>query len=359
MKIEKDQIFLSNIRQKFLFHKYRGEGHLCSYLKNRIQWYWYPPLGIVSRFPSHVDIEISTQCNMHCPMCYRRTEKFKSRIKSHFMEREVFERIIEECAKYKLFSIRLSLRGEPFMHPHIFDFVKLAKRAGIKEVSSLTNGLALTPEKFERLVQLKFDWLTISFDGLDSTYESIRRPAKFDEAFEKIKSYHQIKKNYNSSKPAIRIQTIWPAIKNDPEEFYRIFAPYVDSITSNPLIDFLQEDKDIKYDRSFICPQLYQRLVIGSDGKVLLCTCDDYEDHIVGNVKSDSVYKIWHGRKLNEARMWFRKQTKNWWEYVPCKYCFYPRKKEKAGDALINGHKVDIHKYVDRSDEIREVLNEG
>ena len=56
MRIEKDQFFLSGIKKNFLFHKNRGEGHLLSYLKNRVQWHWYPRLKIVSYFPFHVDI---------------------------------------------------------------------------------------------------------------------------------------------------------------------------------------------------------------------------------------------------------------------------------------------------------------
>lgn len=352
MKIEKDQIILSNIREKYLFHKQRGEGHLWSYLKNRIQWYMNPLLKIVPYFPLHVDIEISTNCNMQCPMCYRRTKKFASSIKPQFMEKKTFEKIIYECARNKLFSIRLSLRGEPFIHPDIFEFIEIAKKSGIMEVSSLTNGLALTPEKFEKLVQLKFDWLTISFDGIGSTYESIRKPAIFKEAYEKIQKYHQIKKSYNSTKPVIRIQTVWPAIRENPEGFYRMFSPYADSITSNPLIDFLQEDNDIEYNEDFICPYLYQRLVIGADGRVLLCTCDEYGDYIVGDAKKESIYKIWHGSKLSEARNWFLKRTKKWWEYAPCQYCFYPRKKEKVGFTHIEGRTVDVEKYVNRSDEI-------
>ncbi|UCB56977.1 MAG: SPASM domain-containing protein [Candidatus Omnitrophota bacterium] len=285
-------------------------------------------------------------------MCPRRTEKFKQLIKDQFMEKRIFEKIIEECAKHKLFSIRLSLRGESFMHPQIFDFIELIKKTGIKEVASLTNGLALTPGKFERLVQLKFDWLTISVDGLGSTYESIRKPAKFKEAFEKIKIYHQIKKRYNSSKPMVKIQAVWSAIKDNPEEFYRTFSPYVDLIASNPLIDFSRANKHIGYDENFQCPYLYQRMVIAANGSVLLCSCDDYGEYIIGDVRNESIYEIWHGRKMNAARKWFKKGNRVWRENAPCKYCFYPRKKEKAEDALIEGRKVAVERYVNRREDV-------
>ena len=352
MKIEKDQIFLSTAIEKIMFHKRRAGGHYLAYLKNRFQWYWNPPLGIVSRFPPHLDIEVSTYCNMVCPMCPRRIERFKRRVKQQFMEKDVFEKIIEESARKKLFSARLSLRGEPFMHPQIFEYIELAKKSGIKELSLLTNGLLLTPEKFEKLIELKFDWLTISFDGLGDIYESIRKPAKFKESLEKIKAYSEIKKRLKTSKPAIRIQTVWPAIKENPGEFYKAFSPYADSITSNPLIDFSCDDRRIEYDKEFKCPYLYQRLVIGVDGRVLLCCCDDYGDYIIGNVGHESISDIWHGEKINEARQWFNKRSIEWWGSLPCKYCFYPRKKERAKDAIIAGRRVNIERYANQTDDL-------
>jgi len=351
-KIKNDQISLNSLADELKFHYSRGRGHIFPYLQNRFQWNHYPKLGIISRFPAHVDIEISTHCNMSCPMCYRKTDRFKKRVNSQFMEKKLFKKIIEECSKNGLFSIRLSLRGEAFMHPDVFDFIELAKGSGIKEISSLTNGLALTPEKFEKLVKLKFDWLTISFDGLGPTYESIRQPAKFKESLEKIKAYYRIKRRFNSKKPAIRIQTLWPAIKDNPQEFCETFSPYVDSIVSNPLIDYLQKDRDIEYDENFVCSDLYQRLVIGADGLVLLCSCDECGDYILDDVKKESIRKIWHGEKINEARKWFRERKKRWWEELPCKYCCYPRKKEKIEGAEIEGRKVDVLRYVNRVDDI-------
>ncbi|MFC1807225.1 radical SAM/SPASM domain-containing protein [Candidatus Omnitrophota bacterium] len=317
-----------------------------------MQWHLYPRFGIVGHFPLHVDIELSTNCNMSCPMCYRRTQKFTDRVKPQLMEEDVFKKIIDEAVVNRLFSIRLSLRGEPLLHPKIFDFIEEAKSRGIPEVSMLSNGLALDNDRFKKLIELGFDWLTLSVDGLDSTYESIRKPAKFEELLKKIKSFSELKKQHRSRKPVLRIQSVWPAIKNDPRRFYETFSPYVDSITSNPMIDFLQQDSDVEYDRDYVCPYLYQRVVIAADGKVLLCSFDDYEYHIIGDVKKETIYNIWHGKPMSEARAWFKEKTKKWWENEPCKHCCYPRKKERAGQANMGKRNIEVQKYVNRKDEI-------
>ena len=54
----------------------------------------------------------------------------------------------------------------------------------------------------------------------------------------------------------------------------------------NPLIDYLRRDQDIVYEEDFSCPQLYQRIVIGSDGKVTMCSND--EDEAIGDVNEQT-----------------------------------------------------------------------
>ena len=77
--------------------------------------------------------------------------------------------------------------------------IKYAKEKGIHEVSSLTHGGQIDEEKFEKLIDLGLDWLSISFDGIGETYEKIRHPLKFDDAVEKIKNYKEIKKRKRRS----------------------------------------------------------------------------------------------------------------------------------------------------------------
>ena len=98
-------------------------------------------------------------------MCYTRTEDFKTRVNQQFMSFELFKKIIDECVNYHVYSIRLSLRGESFIHPDIIPMIMYAQEKGIKEISSLTNGLALYPELFEQALDAGLTWLTISIDG--------------------------------------------------------------------------------------------------------------------------------------------------------------------------------------------------
>lgn len=350
-KIEADQISMTSFMEKVRFHYGRGKGHLLAYAWNRFRWHNYPRWRVVADFPLHVDVEISSLCNMRCPMCYTTTQLFKDRVRRTMMDFELFKKIIDECARRGLFSIRLSLRGEPFAHPRAVEMLRYAKRAGIQEVSTLTNALKLDEKMFEQLVDEGLDWLTISVDGWGETYEKIRRPAKWDDVYRKIRNFAEIKRRKGSLKPVVKVQSIWPAIQDDPDEFYRLFRPYADEVASNPLIDFLREDQEITTLDHFTCVYLWQRLSLGADGKILLCQCDDMEEMVLGDARKDSLHEAWHGEKLQAARR-LHEEHKGHLTLKPCKVCTYPRKKETVGEARIGGRTVPVERYVGRDQQI-------
>lgn len=350
MKINKGQFRLSSRSNNIKFELKRGKNHLLGYIKNRLCWHLFPRFHYVSEFPSHVDVEIASACDLHCPMCYTTTDAFKKQVKRTTMNFELFKKIIDECVKYNLYSIRISLRGEAFINPHVYDMIKYAKDKGIKEVSSLTHGGRINEEKFEKLIDIGLDWLTISFDGIGETYEKIRHPLKFDDAVRKIKNYQEIKRRRGVVKPLIKVQTVWPAIAKNPLEFYNIFNPITDQVAANPLIDYLGNDTDIVYEENFTCPQLWQRLVIGSDGDVLLCANDEMGMYKLGNANKQSLYEIWHGEKMNEARKWHLKHM-GVGKIAPCKHCYLPRKTQRE-TAQLDGRIIHIDNYINREQTI-------
>jgi len=303
VKINDGQLRISKKWDNLRFDLKRTKGHLFRFITNRIRWHLYPRIQYVSKFPDHIDIEISSACNLRCPMCYTITDEFKNSINVGLMDFELFKKIIDESSKYNPYSIRISLRGESFLHPNVYDMIKYAKDSGIKEVSSLTHGGMLDEKKFRNLIEIGLDWLTISFDGIGETYNKIRAPNKFDEQVQKIKRFSEIKKELGVVKPVIKVQSIWPAIEKNPEEFYNTFEKITDQMATNPLIDYNSDRIDgSEYLKNFTCPVLYQRIVIGSDGMVLLCINDEMGSTIVGDVNKESVFDIWHGKKLDSAR---------------------------------------------------------
>ncbi|MEX0598417.1 MAG: SPASM domain-containing protein [Candidatus Paceibacterota bacterium] len=158
----------------------------------------------------------------------------------------------------------------------------------------------------------------------------------------KIKRFSEIKKELGVVKPVIKVQSVWPAIADNPQEFYNTFEQITDQIATNPLIDYSPNRAiGAEYIKNFTCPVLWQRLIIGSDGKVLLCVNDEMGSEILGDVNYESIYDIWHGKKLQKAReIHLRHNGVN--ELTPCKHCTYPRKinsiQYKIGSRDVSGY---------------------
>lgn len=287
-------------------------------------------------------------------MCPTVTTEFKEKriepFKKGMMEFSLIKKIIREIAG-NIYSLRLSWIGEPLLHNRLIDAVKLAKDFGIKEVSFLTNGYRLNQTYFERLVRAGIDHITISIDGMDEVYNSIRKPLVFEETLDKIKKIKNYKVKNNLDKPVIKIQGVWPAISKNPERFYNTFAPLVDLIAFNPLIDYLHNDNNIIYEDNFTCPQHYQRIVIGSNGKATMCSSDDFMDVEIGDANKQTIYEMWHGKEFEKVRE-IHQDDNGFRKIKPCKNCYYPRKTALDETAVINGRKVKIENYINRSQQI-------
>ena len=347
--INKGQQILESPERIAEFERRRGAGVDEAYRENRRQWADFPTRQHVADYPLHVDIELASVCNLKCPMCYTITQHFKDHVNVMLMKWDLFTKIVDECAAGDVYSIRLSLRGESFLHKKIIDAIRYAKDKGIKEVSSLTNAVRMDEAQFTKIMEAGLDWLTISVDGMGKTYEQIRKPGKFGRLLEKLANFKKIKEAAGRVKPVIKIQSIFPAIADDPQAFHDTFAPISDEVASNPLIDYLRLDDDsqLLYHEDFTCPQLFQRLTIGADGNVMLCANDEIEEFLLGNAKEQTIHQLWHGERMEKARELHR-QHRGHHEIEPCRKCYLPRKTEPY-EIMVAGQKVVMENYVNRS----------
>lgn len=327
----------------------RAAGWEDEYAAYRKAWTDRPAQGIYGEWPLLVDIELSSACNLSCPMCYTITEAFKRRVKRRFIPFDLFCRIVDEIASH-VPALRLSLRGEPTLHPKFIECVKYAKDKGIKEVSFLTNAGTLTESLSQALLEAGADWITFSVDGLDATYEGIRHPLKFAETYEKIRRLRMMRDAANLPRPLIKVQGIWSAIEERFESFYELFSQVADQIAFNPLIDYLQNDdlNCVEYEKEFHCPMLYQRLVITSDGQILPCSNDEHCELSLGSIEDKTIYAIWNGQALQSFRA-VHEQENGFTRFDTCKRCYLPRQTEDKWYQFESGRRFCVKNYTNRS----------
>lgn len=344
--INKGNYSMDSEEREKLFHQNLSQGWSQGYQEYRRQWKLRPAQQDAGEFPLLVDIEMSSICNLRCPMCYTITDEFKEKVNVKLIDWDLFQKIVDEISG-KVPALRLSLRGESLLHPDFIKAVKYAKDKGIKEVSTLTNGAKLTPKYAEKLIQAGIDWITISVDGLNQAYEEIRKPIKFETILNHIKYISIYKKQNNLSKPVLKVQSIWPAIKDNPQEYYDVFSPYADLVAFNPLIDYLSNDQNIQYIENFCCPQQYQRLVIGSDGLVMKCSNDEENSEVIGDLNYQTVFQVWHSEKMESIRIQ-QQSPQGFMASEVCRKCYLPRQTEDEISS-VNGRPLIVKNYTERS----------
>lgn len=347
--INKGNYSMDSAEREARFEACRGYGWEGEYARYRRDWNDLAKTQVISDYPLLVDVELSSVCNLRCPMCYTISDVFKEHVNTKLMDWELYTRIIDEIAG-KVPALRLSLRGEATLHKKFVEAIAYAKQKGIKEVSTLTHGGRLDEDFFARIVEAGLDWITISIDGLGEQYEAVRKPLKFSDQLDRIKAMHAYKATRGLKRPVIKVQSIWPAIRDNPQAYYDTFAPYTDLVAFNPLIDYLGNDDRIEYEDNFTCPQQYQRLVIGADGLVMKCSNDEENREIIGDLKTQSVHQVWHGPEMTQVRA-AQKRSGGFLESPVCRKCYLPRLTEEE-EAEVDGRRFLVKNYVARNQTI-------
>lgn len=348
--INKGHFDLDTPERTAAFSEKLARGWESGYEEYRRLWIDLAKRREVRDYPLLVDLELSSKCNLHCPMCYTITEEFLSKVDKKYMELDLFKKVVDEVAG-KVFAIRLSLRGESTLNRHFIEAIAYAKQKGIREISTLTHGKKFTGDYLRKAVAAGIDWITISIDGTGDTYNRIRHPLTWEDTLGRLKEIKALKDELGVHKPVIKVQGIWPAIRENPTAYYKALEPFTDLIAYNPLIDYLHNDSEIIYEENFACPQLYQRLVIGSDGKVMMCSNDEDAQHPVGDAYEQTIHEIWRGDAMNKVRK-LHSQKDGFKDLAVCRNCYYPRKAVPDETAMVDGRTIVIENYINRAQQV-------
>ncbi len=319
---------------EYLKNEYRrSRGKVIPYIKNRIYWKYYPGKKVPA-FPLNVDIEVSSKCQIQCDHCFRQQMDIGE---NDFMPLDMYKRIVKECGENGLFTLKFSMRGEPLIHPDIVEMVGYAKDHGVREVWINTNGGPITETLARDLMKAGVDWITMSFDGLGKMYESIRKPLKYESSMAKLKILRRVRDELNAN-TLLNVQTIWSAIKLDPEEYVNLMKSIVDRVAYNPDMNF--KEYILVPDDDFVCPRLWQRIAITSRGNYLKCPSDFQMQEILGKVTDYSVKEAWEGLQEEQRRMHLAGRKK---ESVVCNKCHHGARKKKASLNIAGDQRIDYN----------------
>lgn len=254
--------------------------------------------------PLHLDVDVTTACNLRCPMCPAGNERhiFPGFKKGRFLDRPLYRAALAEGRGFGLPSIRLGMTGEPLLIRDIEDWAEEAREAGVLDISLITNGAFLTPEKSRALIKAGLSRLMISVDaGSDNAYARVRPGGDWAMLLNNITAFRRIRAEMRSKLPLLRISFVEMSLNcGESEKFQEIFEPLADylsfqryqNILGRSETDFLPKQSCARQGRA-LCTEPLTRLALHVDGSLFPCCSDFGRLKPIGHINSGGLLATW------------------------------------------------------------------
>lgn len=301
-------------------------------------------LGDFSFQPFFLLFHLTLDCNCSCRNCYQRADKFYQS-KNEIIAPSEFEKIIKDAKKsFFIKPIIHFFGGEPLLNPHFKEILKIAEKNNFK-CSLTTNGTLLSKYSDDIIQSKKLNQINISLDDIGNKHDSLRGfPGAFEKAISAIGEIRSKEKKISSNKRKIinincvinsknydRLLTMVSYysknnINIDMLAFQHQYSKKPVDFDIEILKDQIRKLKKIKtqfevaiipniaiqlLDRIYACSpeknsgkcpipwiglNVLPNLEATPGGGVLGC------NHVVGNLKNQTMREIWNGKKMKEFR---------------------------------------------------------
>jgi radical SAM protein with 4Fe4S-binding SPASM domain len=263
---------------------------------------------LTSGYPPVINLELSSNCNLSCIMCYRRVRKGGD---GHISVR-VAQSVIAQAALMNAL-VKCYWRGEPLLHPHIKEILASASSARAN-IALVTNGTVLTAGISRSICESTVSKVTVSLDAhFQHTLETVRPGGVLSSIQNNL---HQLLRIRGKRKtPVIGITYVLLDVNKDElKECERYWAEQVDffevAYYNNPLgrgsellhnappISRSECDKcpySCKASHRELCTQMQTKLFVSWRGEVYPCCMafDEPESLRLGSVLDSSIEEIW------------------------------------------------------------------
>ncbi len=269
---------------------------------------------VIPEFPLHLDIEVTSRCNLNCKFCDKQPLLEKGQLGD--MDFAIYRRIIDEAGEAGLNSLGLSYRGEPLLHREIINMVQYAKSRAIKFVFFCTNAMLLTPVISEKLIDAGLDRIIISAQGTSAeTFEYSRLGAKFNIVLRNLDMLMNLISRRDAS---LEVWAQAVAQEELNEEEYRDF--WMKFCNNAVILKYRDSQNRIEgLETSWICPQPWKRLTVEWDGTILPCNNDDIRAYRLGNAAHSSISQAWKSETIEKIRRYHLEGRSH--EIVDCDGC--------------------------------------
>lgn len=263
-------------------------------------------------FPMMLVLSFVYPCNAKCPHCpYTNSNIRKEYRDTPFMPEATFKKIADESGPHQAY-LRISGGGEPMLHPQATELFIYAKEKGCR-IGLITNGSKFTEENSRALVAAGVDMIEFSVDACDpENYSRVRAGLDWDTLVTNVRRMIAIRNELKSTTKIVASAVNQKGIDIDQVEKFWVETVGIDYLIKRKFLTWGENtnlDASQSADSSAYldpgaspCPFIFERLNVDSRGNVMVCGYDISANTQMGNVNTESIADIWHGKGFEYYR---------------------------------------------------------
>ncbi len=286
--------------------------------------------------PKHIQIEtINGMCTARCTMCTWQSWTRKPAV----MNNDIYGCILENFRPYREHIQYVTLHGwgEPLLDRELAEKIKITKEMGFRGTGFATNCTELDERTSQDLIEAGLDTIICSIDGITKeTHESIRVKTDFGKVVSNVENFISIRDKLGGTRVIVRFirqelnKQEWPA-------FFDYWSERLNSDLGDEILKFdvhnwgdkldKYQSKDLNRDLepdNYVCEELFEKMMIYSNGNVGLCCADDNDSFGLGSVTDSDPIEIYNGNGIFKRYRKMMLEGKIS-ELEHCKTCTVPR----------------------------------
>ncbi len=226
------------------------------------------------------------------------------------MDPELAGSVIDQAAGMGARWVCLSMLGEPLLNPCLEEIISRARQAKLNTYM-VTNGMLLTPERTETLLEAGLGGVVVSIDGWDAESWKQKQAGIDPQAvMQNLAAFQRIKQKQDPPPELASISIIDTSSVRHLKQMKRYLAPATDRCGIIPLMEFgipgYQIEPRLVPGRSSWmstpCRNLWDTINVGWDGKVTAC-CNDHGFLLhYGDATKETLQSIWNNSTMQTFR---------------------------------------------------------
>ncbi len=249
-----------------------------------------------SIYPKKFAIELCSECNLNCSMCHNDTMARPKGVMPLPLFKHLADQIAVDSPNTELW---ISFNGEPLLEPErLLEVLRYARDVGLTNVNLNTNGMLLTPEWADQIIEAGVKLVVFGIDGFSKdVFESFRVLADRDVVYANAEHFLIRRDAIGNGAPEVQVQFIF--MDGNHHEFEPLRDYWLERgavVKARRQLSWggrFETNLDVPEDKRIPCPWAITMMHVFWDGRVPRCPGDTEGVEGFGNAWEESIMDLW------------------------------------------------------------------